>query len=73
MSWLPTDKEDIHPWMPFNLHDAAYGRRFSGAGDTDNTSQLGLMCRELGVSIHDREKVYNTTMAFKRIVARNEG
>jgi hypothetical protein len=48
---LPNEDADIHPWMPTSLHQGCH------------TSPLGRLCGVLGVSIHDREQVYQMMRA----------
>lgn len=64
---LPTDREDIHPWMPMNLHSPEHG---DGQGVT-HRSNLARQCEMLGVSIHDREKVYELNKGLRRMLANN--
>jgi hypothetical protein len=57
-STLPNEGSDIHPWMPTQLHN---GRSTAVHVNREHcrVSPLGRRCEELGVSIHDREKVWN--------------
>lgn len=51
---LPNDGADIHPWMPLQMH----GFRAGLTKGEVIESGLGKACNALGISIHDREKVY---------------
>ena len=56
---LPLNYEIIHPWMPRSLHDNGRSDRGSKAllAGTKQ-SQLGTACDVMGVSIHDRQIVF---------------
>ena len=62
---LPNPEADIHPWMPRCLHDGKvhYGDRLA----VGRISPLGRMCAELGISIHDREAVYEWMKHCKKL------
>lgn len=62
MNSLPTSDQEIHPFMPIRLHD---GLDRGGIGISFK-SPLGKTCEAFGVSVHDREFVYELLKTVRK-------